>query len=144
VISQAAEYAMRATLLLARARGEPLTNQQIAAATHVPGGYLAKVLQVLVRARIVVSQRGLNGGFVLGRPAGELTLLDVARAIDPSNRIESCPLDLPEHADKLCPLHRRLDAAFAAAERELRAVTLQQLLAEETSEQLVQLKVVPS
>jgi Rrf2 family protein len=131
LISQAAEYAMRAVLLLARASGRPLTNQQIAASARIPGGYLAKVLQHLVRAGIVASQRGAKGGFVLGRSPDRLTLMDVVEAVDPSRRIANCPLGLPEHANRLCPLHDRVDAAMAAAERELRAATIVELLAAE-------------
>lgn len=129
MISQAAEYALRAVLLLAARGDEPLTNQQIAAAARIPVGYLAKVLQVLGRAGMVSSQRGLNGGFVLGVPASELTLMDVVQAIDPSRRISTCPMGLPEHGVNLCPLHHRIDAAVAAAEAELRACTFADLVA---------------
>jgi Rrf2 family transcriptional regulator, nitric oxide-sensitive transcriptional repressor len=130
MISHAAEYALRAMLLLASRGGEPLTTSQLAAQARIPGGYLAKVLQVLVRAGLVSSQRGVNGGFVLGRPAVGLTLMDIVRAVDPSHRIRCCPLGIPEHVS-LCPLHRRIDAAVAAAEAELRGTTLSDLVAQQ-------------
>lgn len=130
MISQGAEYALRAMLLIAMRSGLSLTTSQIAAQAQVPGGYLAKVLQTLVRAGLVISQRGVNGGFVLGRPPESLTLMDIVTAIDPSHRIRACPLNIPEHV-KLCPLHRCIDAAVAAAERELRGTTLADLIAQQ-------------
>ena len=60
LISQTAEYALRAVISLARDPSTAQTTRQIAASTHVPAGYLSKVLQALGRAEIVVSQRGLG------------------------------------------------------------------------------------
>lgn len=130
MISQGAEYALRAMLLMATRIGLPMTTSQLAVQAQIPGGYLSKILQTLVRAGLVISQRGVNGGFVLGHPPESLTLMDVVTAIDPSHRIRACPLNIPEHV-KLCPLHRRIDAAVAAAERELRASTLADLVAQQ-------------
>ena len=113
MLSQTAEYALRAVLCLARHHGDPLTTGTIAEEMKVPASYLSKVLQSLGRARLVRSQRGIGGGFVLMQEPEEITILDVMDAVDPINRIESCPLDLEEHCEKLCPLHRRLDAAIA-------------------------------
>ena len=73
--------------------------------------------------------RGNHGGFVLTRPASELTPLDVINAIDPLRRICKCPLGLPEHQDRLCALHSHMDAAMATVEKALSAVTIEGLLA---------------
>ena len=74
MISQTAEYALRAIVYLADQEGQPRTTAQIAEATQVPAGYLAKVMQALSKVRLVNSQRGLNGGFTLTRDANELTM----------------------------------------------------------------------
>ncbi len=137
MISQTAEYSLRAVLLLASRQGQPMTTSQIAAEGKIPGGYLSKVLQLLVRAGLVSSQRGVNGGFLLGLAPETLTLMDVVRTVDPSHRIRCCPLDIPEHIN-LCPLHRRLDAAVAAAERELCQATVADLVAEQQQPPLCQ------
>jgi Rrf2 family protein len=60
----------------------------------VPAGYLSKVLQSLGRAQLVNSQRGLHGGFTLARAPSELTVWEVIQAVDPLQRIRSCPLGL--------------------------------------------------
>ena len=130
MISQSAEYSLRAALCLAANGGAALTTQQIADRTRVPAGYLAKILQALGRAGIVSSQRGLNGGFTLSVPPPRLTLLQVVAAVESSHRIECCPLDIPEHALNLCPLHRRLDAVAATIEQMLRDATIADVLAE--------------
>jgi Rrf2 family protein len=137
MISQSAEYALRALLCLASqkpaAGAAPvgaLTTQQIAQRSQIPPGYLAKVLQILVRARLVSSQRGVNGGFVLSDDPGRISLFDVVSAVEPSRRISCCPLGLPQHHDQLCPLHRRLDDAAASVEQMLRATTLADVVVE--------------
>jgi Rrf2 family nitric oxide-sensitive transcriptional repressor len=129
MFSQTAEYALRAIVYLADQGDSPRTTQQIAVVTHVPPGYLAKVMQSLSRAGLVSSQRGLYGGFVLAQSAKTLTVLDVVQAIDPLRRIESCPLGLEGHLS-LCPLHRRLDSAVVMVEKALRESTIAELLAE--------------
>ena len=130
MVSQTSEYALRAVACLARRPGEPMTTQQIAVASRVPAGYLAKILQALARAGIVSGQRGLGGGFLLARRPDQLTLLDVVRVADGSRRITTCPLGIPGHGPDLCPLHRRLDEAAALAEQTLGGVTVADVLGE--------------
>src|SRR5215204_3391253 len=120
MFSQTAEYALRVIVFLGTLRGTPATTKQVAAATRVPEGYLAKLLQSLSRAGLVQSQRGLHGGSVLARPVDEITIYDVVTAISPLPRILSCPLELPSHGSRLCPVHRRLDDAVAMVERVFR------------------------
>lgn len=129
MISQTAEYALRAIVYLADQHEAPQTTQQIAEVTRVPAGYLAKVMQGLSRARLVNAQRGLHGGFTLAVPADELTVLDVVQAVDPLRRIEHCPLGIKGH-QTLCPLHRRLDNAVVLVEKALGGSTIAELLAE--------------
>lgn len=128
MISQTAEYALRAIVYLADQSDAPQTTQQIAEATRVPVAYLAKVMQALSRAALVRAQRGLHGGFTLAMPARQLTVLDVVRAVDPLRRIEHCPLGIKSH-QSLCPLHRRLDSAVAMVEKALGSSTIAELLA---------------
>lgn len=113
MISQTAEYALRAIVYLADQK-EPQTNAQIAELSQVPVGYLAKVMQTLSRAGLVTAQRGLRGGFTLAYEADELTVLEVVNTVDPIRRYHECPLGL--HGINLCPLHRSLDDAAKAVE----------------------------
>ncbi len=128
MISQTAEYALRAIVFMAETHDEAHTNQQIAAATKVPAGYLSKVLQGLTRSGLVVSWRGLGGGFALAKAPEEMTILEIVDAVDPLPRIHSCPLQIKEHGTNLCALHRRLDEATAQVEKTFRETTVAELL----------------
>lgn len=128
MFSQTVEYALRIVVWLASQGGEPRTTQQIAKATKIPAGYLAKVLQNLGRARLVDSQRGIGGGFTLAASPDEISPLDVINAVDPIKRIERCPLGLKSHRAGLCPLHLRLDEAMALIEKGLGETKISDLL----------------
>ncbi len=133
MISQTAEYALRAVTHLAYNAGAPQTNRQISESTHVPMPYLSKVLQGMARAGLIRSQRGIYGGFVLARSAADLTVYEVIQSVDPIARILSCPLGLKAHGVNLCPLHRRLDDAMALVEKAFKDSTIADVLAEPTT-----------
>lgn len=130
MLSQTAEYALRAIVFLADNHGENNTTERIADVTRVPVGYLAKIMQNLARAGLVSSQRGLHGGFSLIAMPNKLTMYDVVQAVDPIRRLTTCPLDLPNHGPNLCPLHRRLDNALMAIETAFKKTTIASLLQE--------------
>jgi Rrf2 family protein len=129
MISQTAEYALRAIVYLADQEGAPRTTAQIAEVTMIPQGYLAKVMQNLSRAGLVSSQRGLNGGFTLAIAPDELTVLRVINVVDPIRRFPECPLGIPSHGRRLCPLHYRLDQAAQMVEESFGNTTVADLLA---------------
>jgi Rrf2 family protein len=144
MISQTAEYALRAVVCLGTAPDHrPLTTQVIAEKTMVPAGYLSKVLQGLGRAGLVESQRGLKGGFVLARPMDEISVLDVINAVDPLKRIKRCPLGLVAHGTRLCPMHRRLDEAIAYVESMFEGTTIAQFFEEANSSIPLEMPVCP-
>ena len=130
MISQTAEYALRAIVHLAGNPEIPHTTRQIAAATRVSPPYLSKVMQSLARGGLVQPQRGLHGGFTLRKRPEELTIYEVIQAVDPIQRIEGCPLGLLAHGPNLCPLHRRLDDAIAMVEDAFRSSTVAELLSD--------------
>ena len=130
MFSQKVEYALRAVVHLASSVPAPRTVEQIAAATKVPQAYLAKVVQALVHAGVLRSQRGIGGGISLVKAPAELTLLEVVNAVDPLRRIQTCPLGLASHGVRLCPLHKRLENALASVEKAFRETTLAEVLTE--------------
>lgn len=75
------DYGMRALLELACASA-PATGESLARAQGLPVKFLAAILNDLRRAGLVSSQRGLDGGYRLGRPADQITVADVMRALD--------------------------------------------------------------
>ncbi|MEK7415940.1 MAG: Rrf2 family transcriptional regulator [Planctomycetota bacterium] len=128
MISQTAEYALRAIVFLADDHGEAHTTEEIALVTKVPMGYLAKIMQGLTRSRLVNSQRGLHGGFTLVKDPGELTIYEVVQAVDPIIRITTCPLHIETHSEHLCPLHSMLDKAMSEVEHVYRKTTIAVLI----------------
>lgn len=133
MFSQTADYALRAIVHLAKYPEDPLTAHDIAAATRVSHGYLSKVMQSLVRAGLVSSQRGLHGGFRLAKDVAELTILEVIDAVDPIERILVCPLGIGTHGSELCALHRRLDDTVRQIQESLGSTTVADLFAERSS-----------
>jgi Rrf2 family nitric oxide-sensitive transcriptional repressor len=132
LFSQTVEYALRAIVFLADKSPKGCTTDQIAEATQVPKPYLSKVLQNLGRNDIVRSQRGIGGGVTLVKSPAELTILEVVNAVEPIERIRTCPLGLKSHGKNLCPLHRRMDDALASVETAFGSTTLAEVLAEPT------------
>jgi Rrf2 family transcriptional regulator, nitric oxide-sensitive transcriptional repressor len=133
MFSKSVEYALRTVAHLAYEDPNPRTTEQIADATRVESAtYLSKVIQALNRKGIVKSQRGAGGGITLAKRPENLTILEVVNAVEPIKRIKTCPLGLKTHGIRLCPLHRRMDAALATVEAAFGATTLAEVLAEPT------------
>jgi Rrf2 family nitric oxide-sensitive transcriptional repressor len=133
MLSQTVEYALRAVVYLAGKSPHSCTTEDMAATTRVPRAYLSKVLQSLCRAGLVNSQRGLRGGMTLAKSPAEITILEVVNAVEPLQRIRTCPLGLAAHGVHLCPLHRRVDNALALVEQAFANSTLAEVLAEPTT-----------
>ena len=82
-LSAKADYALRAAAELAAAAGEgPVKGERIAAAQEIPPKFLENILIALRHAGLVDSRRGADGGYRLARPASEIALADVIRAVD--------------------------------------------------------------
>lgn len=151
MLSQTTEYALRAMSVLAYKPDELTPTPSLAESTKVPVNYLAKVLQLLAAAELIVGRRGVGGGYRLARPASQITLLDVVRSVTRVERITTCPLGLPNHGPNLCPLHRKTDEVLAKVIETYERVTLQDLINQPNqnmplcdSERTAQLRVDPS
>src|SRR5204862_3835062 len=82
-VSAKADYAVRAALELAAASdSRPLKREQISAAQQIPSKFLETIMLELKHAGIVKSTRGAVGGYALARPAEDISIADVIRAVD--------------------------------------------------------------
>lgn len=82
-VTARSDYAIRALLEIAAApAGTPLRADAIARGQRIPLKFLENLLTDLRRARLVTSQRGTAGGYRLARPAAEIHLAEVIRAVD--------------------------------------------------------------
>jgi Rrf2 family protein len=89
--------------------------KDIAQAYHIPPPLLAKILQTLARAGLLVSHAGTNGGYALAKPASEISAFEVIRAIDGPLFITSCitihgACDLAGHCTIKEPLRKVNDS----------------------------------
>jgi len=80
-VTAKADYAVRAALVLAAADGQLVKADVVAEAQDIPRHFLDNILNDLRRAGIVATQRGAEGGSRLARPAKDVTVADVMRAI---------------------------------------------------------------
>jgi len=128
MITQTAEYAIRAVVCLAANDGGPMTSADIAGRVDVPSNYMGKVLGMLTKAGITEAQRGVGGGAKLALPLEQITLLDILGAVDARpRRVIECPLKVKCHGE-LCPVHRLIDETAAEVERRLGSRTIADLL----------------
>jgi Rrf2 family protein len=82
-VSAKADYAVRAMLELASAdEGKPVKGDVVAEAQDIPLRFLENILAELRHAGLVHSRRGMEGGYWLARPADDITLAEVIRAVE--------------------------------------------------------------
>jgi Rrf2 family protein len=122
--SRRTDYAIRAAVEIARADGRRVKRHPIAAAIDAPTTVVAQALADLVRGGVVEAAAGRTGGYVLHRPARDITVADVvaAVAVDHESR---CVLEERRCSDGApCPLHATLAEADEAYTAQLATTTL--------------------
>jgi len=100
LITKASEYAILSLIVLSD-RQEPQDSETLSRELGIPKSFLAKILQSLAKAGILVSYRGANGGFALAKKTHEIDMLSVMSAVegktpavfDCSPSVTSCPSD---------------------------------------------------
>lgn len=119
------DYALRAALELAASPDGPVTTDELSQRQGIPTSYLGAILAELRKASIVRARRGHDGGWMLARPAGEISLADVIRAVDGAltNVAGTRPEDL-HYAGAAEGLPQVLVALRAAERQILEAVSL--------------------
>jgi Rrf2 family protein len=118
-VSAKADYALRATIELAAAGEGPVKGERIAQAQEIPLKFLENILGDLRHAGIVRSQRGAEGGYWLARPAEEITVADVVRAVEgPIANVRGLGPESVEYAGSA----ERLREVWIAVRANLRAV----------------------
>ncbi|MDP3293100.1 MAG: Rrf2 family transcriptional regulator [Sulfuricurvum sp.] len=111
MLSSACQDTIRAAVWLStKPVGEFHRIQEISEALDLPFHFMAKSLQKLVHAGIIISQRGAAGGVTLSRNASEITLLSIIDAVDGSTFFDACVLGIGNcESEKPCALHSQWD-----------------------------------
>jgi Rrf2 family transcriptional regulator, iron-sulfur cluster assembly transcription factor len=116
MLNNSSRYAIRAVNYL----GSPLNQnkktgiRQMASDLNIPGPFLGKILQRLVREKILKSNKGPNGGFSLARKAQKISLYDIIVVMEGNELFESCLLgsghcSTEKENGKFCTLHYQFE-----------------------------------
>ena len=127
-----ADYGLMAVHFIA-AHGDEgaVSAKRIAEEFHIPAERLAKILQRLAKKQLITGHNGSKGGYVLTRPAGEITVGQVVRALEGPLRIVSCMSasdDCPQFSR--CNLRGPVQKIQASLSRVLDGMTLAELAAD--------------
>jgi Rrf2 family protein len=125
-ISAKADYAVRAAVALAAADpDEPVKAEVISEAQEIPPRFLENILGELRHSGIVQSRRGAEGGYRLSRPADDITIAEVIRAVDgPLATVRGEPADELDYQGEAMPLQEVWLALRANIRQVLESVTL--------------------
>jgi len=127
-ITRAGEYGVLGMIHLARCAPGQAAIEEVSQKEEIPKSFLAKIFQYLVKAGLVHSVRGAGGGFVLSRPATEITILQIIEAIEGKITLQRCLESQPDcdHMGRGCALCD----IFGKAQDEMREVLKQTTLAD--------------
>jgi Rrf2 family protein len=127
-LSARADYALRAAAELAVGDGTPITAEHLATAQGIPVKFLENILTQLRRAGLIRSQRGASGGFWLARPAADIALADIIRAVDgPLVGVRGARPENVDYSGAAAPLQRVWIALRANERAILEQVTLEHI-----------------
>jgi len=111
MLSKTCKYAIRATIYLAANTNETerIGIKDLAEALMVPKHFLAKILQVLTKNKVISSMKGPGGGFFIKAENLGLSIMDVVVGLDKKEIFVGCVLGLPVCShENPCPLHKSL------------------------------------
>jgi Rrf2 family protein len=144
MLSATCKYGIRAVIFIASKPDQKSNTglKEISERLNIPQPYLAKILQILARKKMLHSSKGPHGGFYLLMPATTLTLMDIIDAIDGRNFFDSCYVtgercnfDKPDNG--LCILHNDLRQEKVRLEKFFSSKTVEELVRQLSGESAV-------
>ena len=108
MLTNASKYAIRAVLHLTRKMDESsrLSGKEISSDLDIPDAFIAKILQKLVKANIISSNKGPKGGFYMSEDNLDNNINDIIWAIEDKDIFDGCFMGLPVCSDENpCPVH---------------------------------------
>ena len=116
MLSNTCKYALRALIYLGKFSEEDkrIGIKKISEDLNLSSPFLGKILQNLVKQKLLVSTKGPNGGFALAKEAGEVTLYDIVIKVDGEDFFTNCLISLEpckthDSTKPLCPVHAQYD-----------------------------------
>ncbi len=113
MLSNTSKYALRAAIYIAfhAADGKKIGIKTISDDLNIPSPFLAKILQVLAKHKILSSTKGPKGGFGIGRDPFEVSLYDIIYIMDGDDLFKRCLISLRicNEDDVQCPMHSKYE-----------------------------------
>lgn len=112
MFSKSCEYGIRALTVIGKAQREHrrVGIKEICELANTPESFTAKILQNLVRRKVLSSQKGPSGGFYFTRALDEISLFEIVKVIDGDHLFSKCGLGLEQcDAQNPCPLHEQYE-----------------------------------
>ncbi len=110
MLSNTCKYAIRAVIYLAVNKNEGKVGiKKISSDLDIPSPFLGKILQSLVKHRILSSTKGPNGGFGLGKDPEDIVLMDIVEIIDGVDNFEKCAIGVKycSEQENHCAVHKQ-------------------------------------
>jgi len=128
IFSKKCEYGLQAVLYLSTLEeGKSASAIEISNRLNIPKEFVSKILQSLTSKKIVSSKKGNSGGFLLGKPASKIKLIEIVEAIDGLSLFNNCVLGFPNCSpDNPCPVHNKWGKLRNEAYKMLTTETLEQ------------------
>jgi Rrf2 family protein len=116
MLSNTCKYALRALIYLGKFSEDDkrIGIKKISEDLNLSSPFLGKILQNLVKQKLLVSTKGPNGGFALGKKSEEITLWDIVTKVDGEEFFTNCLISLEpckthDPSKPLCPVHSQYD-----------------------------------
>ena len=125
-LSKLTDYSVVMLSYMAAREGEVYTTARLAQRSAVPEPTAAKILKLLARSAILVSQRGSNGGYELARPAAEITVAEIIVALEGPIALAACVEGSSDHCgvEQLCSMRGNWNKVNRAIRDALEDITL--------------------
>lgn len=128
MFSKSCEYAIRAAIYVTKQsiKKRKVSQREVAEKTHSPEAFTAKILHKLVKAKVLNSTKGPNGGlYVEDKNLAAVNLAQIVQAIDGDSLLKDCSLGLNKcNPKEPCVLHEKFDNIRKEIEKTLESTTL--------------------
>lgn len=129
LITKNTDYAVRALLQLAKEPERLLSANELARRERIPAQFLKRLLQTLIKAKVLVSKEGIGGGVRLARSPEAIPLSDILTLFQGEFQISECMFRKKACPNRpICVLRKRVKAIEDRMAAEFKGITIRQLL----------------
>lgn len=130
MFSRSCQYALQAVLYITLHGGNDnaVKIRDIAESQEIPIHFLGKILQLLVKNKVLVSIKGPNGGFAMGIKSEDISLLEIVSIIDGLDIFDQCGIGFKSCSDECpCPVHNEFKDVKSKIKALLESKTISEL-----------------